>query len=213
MPGQFIDLFEHNGFIVRFDYYMLESVCQWQRQRLDAGLTVLPISVNQSRLHMNEEDYLSHMGKIANQYHLPKGCIELELTETAFAEFLTQPEQYKHALKIVDSLKELGFSLSMDDFGSGYSSLALLKMLPMDIMKIDRSLLMASESSKRSQIILDNVIKLGNSLRMEVICEGIDKPEQEQLLLRHGCSYGQGFLYAKPMPSEEFAAFMETHIR
>ena len=213
MPGKFIDLFERTGFIVRFDYYMLEHVCRQQRERLDAGLAIVPISVNQSRLHMNEAEYIGKMRRIAKRYQLPRGCVELELTETAFADFLTQQGQYEHARWVLESLRELGFSISMDDFGSGYSSLALLKMLPMDIMKIDRSLLVASEDSQRAQTILSQVVQLGKSLQMEVICEGIETAEQEQLLLRMGCSYGQGFLYAKPMPNGEFEAFMDAHMQ
>ena len=209
MPGTFIDVFEHNGFILRFDYYMLEKICQLQRQRLDDGQKIVPISVNQSRLHIKEENYLDKMQRIADRYKLPAGCVELELTETAFGDF-EQSEQRGHAVHVIKELKKMGYSISMDDFGSGYSSLALLQTLPMDIMKIDRSMLVSAEESPRAKSILRNIVDLGQRLGMEVICEGIETPEQEKFLLELGCRYGQGYLYARPMPMQKFADFIEN---
>lgn len=209
MPGTFIDVFEHNGFILRFDYYMLEKICQLQRQRLNDGQKIVPISVNQSRLHIKEENYLDKMQRIADRYKLPAGCVELELTETAFGDF-EQSEQRGHAVHVIKELKKMGYSISMDDFGSGYSSLALLQTLPMDIMKIDRSMLVSAEESPRAKSILRNIVDLGQRLGMEVICEGIETPEQEKFLLELGCRYGQGYLYARPMPMQNFADFIEN---
>ena len=140
------------------------------------------------------------MRDVARRYHLPRGMIELELTETAF----TDIEKYEAGVEMIHSLQDMGFSISMDDFGSGYSSLTLLGQLPMNIMKIDRSLLESSESSPRRQIILEDAISLGHKLDMKVICEGIETREQEELLLKLGCRYGQGYLFAKPMPGEAF---------
>ena len=200
MPGQFIPVFERNGFILPFDFYMLEAVCRMQKSRQRAGQRIVPVSVNQSRLHMTEKSYLEHMRDVARRYHLPRGMIELELTETAF----TDIEKYEAGVEMIHSLQDMGFSISMDDFGSGYSSLTLLGQLPMNIMKIDRSLLESSESSPRRQIILEDAISLGHKLDMKVICEGIETREQEELLLKLGCRYGQGYLFAKPMPGEAF---------
>ncbi len=208
MPGQFIEIFERSGFALKFDFYMLEQVCRMQRRRLDAGQRIVPVSVNQSRLHMTEKNYLKHMQQFVDRYRLPPGTIELELTETAFTDF-DQPEQQQHALHVLHSLQQMGFMVSMDDFGSGYSSLTLLSVLPMDIMKLDRSLLNGSEASERSRTILANAIQLGNLLHMQVICEGIETKEQEELLLRLGCVYGQGFLFGRPMPMAEFEQFIE----
>ena len=208
MPGQFIDLFERCGFIVEFDYYMLETVCQLQRQRLDAGLPIVTISVNQSRLHMQEEGYVERMKQIMEQYRLPHEAVELELTETAFTELR---EKKQDVLKVVLALQSMGFALSMDDFGTGYSSLELLQQIPMDVMKLDRSLLLAAEKDLRAEMILESMIQLGNRLQMQVLCEGIETKEQEQLLLGHGCCFGQGFLYGKPMPAADFGAFLTSH--
>ena len=179
-----------------------------QKQRLAEGKEVVPISVNQSRLHLTEDGYLNKMQALVDKYDLPNGLIELELTETVFGD-LEQREQQKNATEIVNALHEMGFSISVDDFGSGYSSFTMLSFLPLDVMKIDRSLLIATDNSLRSRDILGNIIQLGKTLNMQIICEGIETKEQENLLLELGCHLGQGYLNAKPMPVDEFVAFMD----
>lgn len=206
MPGQFIECFERNGFVVALDFYVLESTLRWLKTRLDQGLPLVPVSVNQSRMHLSEKNYLKRMQQLVELYKLPAGMIELELTETAFADF-EDPEQCRKIQDIIRSLQQMGFSISVDDFGSGYSSVMLLSLLPMDVMKIDRSLLTSSEDSARMQTILVNVIRMAQNLDMKIICEGIETVEQERLLLRYGCTYGQGYLFAKPMPRDGFEEF------
>ena len=207
-PGKFIPLFEENGFVIQVDYYILEKTFQLQKERLEAGKEVIPISVNQSRLHMTEENYLEKMKAIVEKYNIPAGLIELEITETMFGDFDNKASQ-QNAAKIVQGLHELGFSLSVDDFGSGYSSFSLLGILPMEVMKIDRSVLTGADTSERMKEILAYVVKLGHALNMEVLCEGIETRAQEILLLDLGCRLGQGFFNAKPMPVEEFVNFFE----
>ena len=209
-PGKFIPLFESNGFVIPLDHFLLESVFQFQRRCLEEGRTLVPISVNQSRLHMTEENYLEKMKALDTKYKLPKGAIELELTETVFGDF-DQQAQREQAVSTIHALKDMGFTISVDDFGSGYSSYTLLNYLPMDVMKIDRSLLVASDDSDRMRSILGNIIQLGRLLNMKVLCEGIETPEQELLLLELGCEYGQGYLNAKPMPEKEYLAFWDAH--
>ncbi len=206
-PGKFIPLFEQNGFVIPVDHYLLEKTCQLQKDRLDAGKEVVPISVNQSRLHFTEEGYLDKMKAIVEKYNLPKGLIELEVTETVFGDFDSKGE--KAAEDIIRQLHDLGFTISIDDFGSGYSSYTMLGNLPMDVLKIDRSILVGADTSSRMRQILGNVIKLGKALKMKVICEGIETVEQENLLLELGCYLGQGFLNAKPMPVADFVNFFE----
>ena len=208
-PGKFIDIFEANGFVAKLDFYMLENVCRFQRERLDAGLPIVCVSVNQSRVHLMEPGYLQHIQAIKNVYRLPDGAVELELTETAFSIY-DQPGKRTMAMAVCRTLQRMGFSISMDDFGSGYSSIMLLNLLKLDVMKIDKSLLTASGDSSRMEKVLSSVIEMGKKLNMEIICEGIEEREQEELLLKHGCHYGQGFIYAKPMPEEEFADFLNT---
>lgn len=208
-PGKFIPLFEQNGFVIPVDHYLLEKTCQLQRERLDAGKEVVPISVNQSRLHMvAEEGYLEKMQAIVDKYKLPAGLIELEVTETVFGDFDAKAG-VKSAEEIINALHEMGFSISVDDFGSGYSSYTMLGNLPFDVLKIDRSILVGADTSSKMRKILANVIKLGNSLNMHVIVEGIETREQEELLLKLGCHLGQGFLNAKPMPVNDFISFFE----
>lgn len=210
-PGRFIDYFEHIGIAVRLDYYMLGHVARFLEDRLRRGLPVVPISVNQSALHLSEGGYLQKMKEAAAAYHLPHGLIDLELTETAFIDFKAK-EARANARQIIDELTASGYATSMDDFCTGYSSIAMLQSLPMDTMKIDRSILLAAETDRRAAAILESVIKLGNSLGMKVLTEGIETPEQEALLIRLGCTYGQGFLYAKPMPQEDFERFLASHL-
>ena len=207
-PGKFIPLFEQNGFVIQVDYYILEKTCQLQRERLDAGKEVVPISVNQSRLHMTEDGYLDKMRAIMEKYKMPPNLIELEITETMFGDFDKKAAK-QNAERIITGLKAMGFIISVDDFGAGYSSFSLLSSLPMDVMKIDRSVLTGADTSQKMRKILGKVIELGQSLGMNVICEGIETVEEEKLLLSLGCRYGQGFLNAKPMPVNDFIAFFE----
>ena len=207
-PAKFIPLFEQNGFVIQVDYCILEKTCRLQRERLDAGKEVVPISVNQSRLHMTEDGYLDKMRAIVEKYKLPPNLIELEITESMFGDFDKKVAR-ENAERIVNGLKDIGFIISVDDFGAGYSSFSLLSSLPMDVLKIDRSVLTGADTSQRMKKILGKVIELGHSLGMRVICEGIETPEEENLLLSLGCRYGQGFFNAKPMPVNDFVAFFE----
>lgn len=210
MPFRFIELFEKNGFIIPFDYYMLEHVCQLQRKFLAEGRKIVPIAVNLSGLHMREAGFVERMREIKEASGLPDGAVELELTETAFIDYDTK-EESTSATAIVGALREMGYAIAMDDFCTGYSSIAMLQRLPMDVMKIDRSMLLASEKSARGQKILKNVVNFGRSLDMLVLCEGIETEEQEKLLLENGCTYGQGFLFSRPMHNEKYVEFIEEH--
>ena len=211
-PNHFIGLFERNGFALKLDYYVLEQVCKLLTERLKQKLPVVPISVNQTGMHISERGYLANMQAIADRYKLPRKLVELELTETAFIDFATKTEN-ENALQITRRLKSMGFALSMDDFCTGYSSIAMLRNLPMDIMKIDRSMLISAEQSERSLTILKQVIKLGHSLNMRVLVEGIETEAQERLLQAAGCHIGQGFLFAHPVPVEQFFAKLEKMVK
>lgn len=208
MPGLFISVFEKNGFILEFDYYVLESVCQLQRRRIEEGKPLVPFSVNQSGMHIREPGYLDRLREIIGRYNLPNGAIDLEITETAFVDFDTQDGK-ENSSTIIAAMKEMGCTVSMDDFCTGYSSIAMLQHLDMDVMKIDRAMLLASEASSRGQKIMRRVVSLGQDLNMLVLCEGVETKEQEQLLLENGCFYAQGFLFGRPMPAEEFFAFAD----
>lgn len=194
MPEKFMPIFERNGFITAIDYFMLEEVCKRQKNLLDEGKKVLPIAVNQSALHLVEEDYLEKMRKILRKYNLPKNILTLEFSEKSFSKIFSEEKQ-KRITNIMHSLQKIGFNISTDDFGSGYSSYKILNYISADELKIDGSLLYAAIQSDRMCGILENIIDLGKKLKMKVICEGIETKAQEDLLLKLGCNYGQGFIF------------------
>lgn len=207
-PGKFIPIFEQNGFVMAVDFALLVQTFELQKRRLAEGKPTVPISVNQSRLHITEEGYLDKMREIVDKYRLPPGLVELEVTETMFGDFDHESHREK-AAGVMGELHKLGFTLSLDDFGSGFSSFTMLDYLPLDTMKIDRSILVASDHSERMRHILGNIIELGRTIDMKVICEGIETGEQEKMLLELGCRYGQGYLNSKPLPEQEFIEFLE----
>lgn len=196
-PDSFIPIFEKNGFVVEIDFFVLEEVCKLVNSYKERGLELFPISVNQSRVHLDQKDYIDRLKALVDKYHISPNAIELEITETVF-------DNYKNALEAVISMKSLGFSVSVDDFGSGYSSLNLLSSIPLDILKIDRDFLSTLQTSKKAQVILKKVVELAKELHMEVICEGVEKQEQIDFLLSVGCQYAQGYFFSKPVPLDEF---------
>ena len=207
-PNHFINLFERNGFILKLDYYVLKKISATLQDRLKKKLPVVPISVNQSGLHISERGYLANMQAIAEQYKLPRKLVELELTETTFIDLASKTEK-EDALHITRRLKSMGYALSMDDFCTGYSSIAMLRTMPMDVMKIDRSMLLSAETSERALIIFKQVIELGKRLNMTVLVEGIETEAQSRLTQAAGCHIAQGFLFAKPVPMEQFFATLD----
>ena len=205
MPEKFISVFERNGFIVEIDYFVLEEVCKLQRERLDEGKEILPIAINQSRLHILEEGYTERVRKTIAKYNLPKHSLKMEFSSSSFEE-LAKSYLEKRVTGMIGNLRKLGFKISIDNFGRGYSSYKLLSYLSFDEMKIDRSLLYSAKHSERARDILENIIHLGEKLGMKIICEGVETKEQENLLLKCGCRYGQGFINAEPMQSKEWKA-------
>lgn len=197
-PEMFIPIFEKNGFVEKLDFYTLEEVCKHMRKCLDEGKTVYPVSVNQSRLLLHNLDYVDNVDKIIKKYNIPENAIELEITETVFA------DEKDAMFESMRKLKQSGVKLSMDDFGSGYSSLNMLKDAPFDIIKIDKEFFSESVTSDVSMWILQKMIEMINGLGMEVICEGVETGEQALLLRSIGCRLVQGYFYAKPMPVEEY---------
>ncbi len=197
-PDQFIPVFEKNGFVEKLDMYMLEQVCKHQRKLIDAGKRIYPISVNQSRLLMHNPDYLPQVERLIKRYRIPNGYVELEITETVF--------QDERALMIhtTNELKKMDIQLSMDDFGSGYSSLNMLKDVPFDLIKIDREFFSESITSEASVWILRKIIEMAEGLGIRTLCEGVENEEQVRLLRDLGCYYVQGYFYSKPMPFDEY---------
>ena len=197
-PSEFIPVFEKNGFIEQIDFYMLEEVCKYIRQMIDEGREVYPISINQSRYLLYDPNYIMKVQEIMLRYRVPKGLIELEITETVFF------NEKERMLEVMRHLKEFNMNLSIDDFGSGYSSLNLLRDIPFDVLKIDRGFLDESAQSESGKWILRKIVEMAEGLNLRVICEGVETHEQVEMLLDIGCVYAQGFLYSRPIPLEEF---------
>ena len=201
-PGEFIPIFEKNSFIIQLDEYMLEEVCKLQRGWLDEGKMLVPISVNISRIHLLDEGLIPMILQKVDHYRLPHDCIELELTESAFF------DDKQKLIHTVEKLKENGFAVSMDDFGSGYSSLNTLKDLPFDVVKLDGEFFRKMADQTRSRIIIEDTIALAKHLNLQIVAEGIEEKEQVDFLQSMGCDLIQGFYFAKPMPVEEFSALL-----
>lgn len=203
-PDEFIPVFEKNGFIRQLDFYMLERVCDMLRRRLEERKVCLPISINQSRVLLNSNTYTADVAYVLNSYHTPPDLIELELTERIFSDSLDDMAE------MMSELKKLGIKWSIDDFGTGYSSLNLLKKLPVDIIKIDKAFLDETETSNVSKVIIRKTVELIQELDKTVVCEGVETEEQASYLKAIHCDVSQGYLYAKPMPMEEFEKLMDS---
>ena len=199
LPEKFIGIFERNGFILLTDYFIFEEVCKLQRARIDENSEVIPMSINQSSLHLTEEHYVEKIKSIFKKYKLPKGIIKLEFSERAF-ENLDSKKNVERINGIIRALQKIGIKVTIDKFGSNYSSYKLLNSLPIDEIKVDRMIVESSTNSNKMRDILDNIIKLGNKLKIRVVCEGIETKEQESLIIELGCKYGQGFLNSESSP-------------
>lgn len=197
-PGEFIEIFEKNGFIEKIDFFMLEEVCKYLRRMIDEGREVYPVSVNQSRYLLHDPQYTMHVQQILLKYKIPKGLIELEITETVFF------QERERMLEVMEELKRLNLNLSIDDFGSGFSSLNLLRDMPFDVLKIDRGFLNETNASESGKFILRKIVEMADGLGVKVICEGVETKEQVDMLVDIGCYYAQGFLYSRPIPMDQF---------
>lgn len=199
-PMEFIPILEQNTDICRLDYYMLEQVCKDISRRLSEGKKAVRVSVNFSRKHLLDPDLLENIVRVIEKNKVPYEYIEIELTET------NTEVDFKKLQRLVNGLQEVGISAAVDDFGVGYSSLNLVRELPWNVLKIDRSLLpgMENERKKLSNIVFGHIVSLANAMGIECITEGVETAEQVGLLKEYGCPYAQGFYYDKPLPIDEY---------
>lgn len=197
-PGRIIPIFEQNGFITQIDHYMIRHVARDQKKWLDEGKSCVPVSVNVSRAHFAEDDLADQICALVDEEKAPHELIEIELTESAFF------DDKKAMLAAIAKLKNYGFAVSMDDFGSGYSSLNSLKDMPLDVLKLDAEFFRGDGGDGRAQIVVSEAIRLAKNLNMRTVAEGVEVKEQVDFLAKEGCDMIQGYYYAKPMPAEEF---------
>lgn len=198
MPGEFIGVLEKNGMIVKLDQYVWELACRQLKKWKDAGIEDKYISVNISPKDFYLTDIYKNFTSLVATYEIKPENLKLEITESAIIMNL------ERQLELIEKLRESGFIIEMDDFGSGYSSLNMLKDIEVDVLKIDMAFLKHSENEERSRKILKTMIDLSNSLDMSAITEGVETKEQMQFLSEIGCQMYQGYYFAKPMPIAEF---------
>lgn len=205
-PGEFIPLCEENGFICDVDFYVLEEVCLRMRQWRSEGRELLKISVNFSRLHLYDSEFVDKLVAVTNAYGIDPSCIEIELTESAAY------HEMETLLLVMKRIKNAGFGLSMDDFGSGYSSLNLLREMPVDVLKLDKCFLedCSGDGSTREKRIIAHVISMAKDLEIIVLAEGVETAQQKEFLKESRCDMIQGYYYAKPMPTEQFVSYLKN---
>lgn len=205
-PIQFIDLFERNGFIKKIDLYVFETICKLMRKWMDEGTPLISISVNLSRLHFLEKNFLEQFDEIRQKYDVPAEYLEFELTERTVFE---ETEVLGVLTEAMNRMRALGYRCSLDDFGSGHSCLNILKELPIDVLKLDRGFFIG-QYNEQSRVIIRTIINMAKELDMKTVAEGVDTPEQCYFLRESGCNMLQAFLYKRPMPIEEFEELIKA---
>ena len=199
IPNQFIPLFERNGFCVELDLYMVEQACRHLRAWMDRGLSPVPISVNQSKLLFFQADYVSRLTQLLETYQISPTLIILEILEGLALENVEELNAK------ISQLQAIGFRVSLDDFGSGYSSLNTVGKLQIDEIKLDRAFLLdAADRKGRVRLIMEETVRMAQRLGISTVAEGVETPEDEQLVRSIGCDVGQGYLYSRPLAAGDF---------
>lgn len=199
-PNQFIPIIEENGFIKKVDYYIWAEACSFIKKCQQKGLRSFPISVNVSRIHLRDNECIQVLSDLIKSSGINKELLELEITESADDQQISR-KAYQ--------LKEEGFTLLMDDFGSGYSSLNILLETPFDMIKLDKKFIENMMVSSKGRLILEHVVLMANQLDLGLLAEGVETKEQVDLLQSIGCDQVQGYYYAKPMPEKQFFELLQ----
>lgn len=197
-PNTFIPEYEKTGLITKLDMFVFESICKKLKEWKEKEYSLYPIAINESRRQLYNDNHMKELEETIKKYKVNPNLIELELTETVVVENI---KKAKEAEKKVHSL---GFVVSMDDFGVGYSSFYMLKNINIDVLKIDKSFSDEVIESKRGRIILEAIIDMAKKLEIKTVAEGIETKEQIEYLKQIGCNMVQGYYYEKPMPIEKF---------
>lgn len=202
-PATFIPALEESGFVVTLDKYIWQGVASWLRERINRELRVVPISLNVSRVDILACDVAEHMGALAAQNNLPPKLMRIEITETAYT------GESEAVDKLTADLHARGFSTYMDDFGTGQSTLAMLKNVNVDVIKLDRAFVPVDGDHGRSTQIISSMLEMAHSLHLPVVVEGVETNEQANMLRQMGARYAQGFLYYRPMPAKDFEVLLD----
>lgn len=203
-PGEFIPLFEKNGFIFQLDKYVCEQVCIMLRDWRQNGHELLPISVNLSRVDVQHADLADYLVELTQRYEIPPEMLHLEITESGYTNFPNQ------MINTAEELHKKGFIIEMDDFGTGYSSLKMLDQMEVDVLKLDTGFIHNALAKPANQSVLSDIIAMAHKLKLSVVAEGVENREQMKRLRAMGCDYVQGYFIAKPMPVEEFEELWQS---
>ena len=205
-PGKFIPVCERSGFIVRLDRFVWEEACRLQRKRLNEHKPIVPISVNLSRLNFYSSDLTEFLSLLLEKYDLEPWMLKLEVTESAYTDNQVQ------LLDMISTFKSLGFPVLMDDFGSGYSSLNMLKDMPLDTIKVDMAFIRELEKSPRVAIILKFIVQLTNALGMGTIIEGVETQTQADYVASLGDVSIQGYYFSRPLPIKDYEKLLDKYL-
>ncbi|MBR4464337.1 MAG: GGDEF domain-containing protein [Treponema sp.] len=210
-PGDFVPLFERNGFIQKIDIFVFENVCRfldrWNKSGPN-GTCPMPIviSCNLSRVQLYNPDVANMYAEIAGKYQIAPCQVEIELTESLMM------DNKERLLKAMNDIKNAGFTISVDDFGSGFSSLSLLKDIPANVIKLDKEFLNTEGENKKEKVIINSVINMAKELDLTTVAEGVEDQSQSDLLKSMGCDIVQGFFYARPMPEEQYESLLRNAV-
>ncbi len=197
-PDQFIPVFEKNGFVLKLDMFMLRETLALLKRWKEENKALVPIGVNFSRLHLEDPRFIEVLAQTADEYGVEHRWLEVELTESVVFGNVDLMKQ------VIDGLHEKGFSVAMDDFGAGYSSLNVLKNLDFDCIKLDKEFLARGEGNPRMRQIISGLVRMIKSLGSHIVAEGVETKEQAEFLSGIGCDLAQGYLFSRPLPPQEF---------
>ncbi|MBR2275428.1 MAG: EAL domain-containing protein, partial [Lachnospiraceae bacterium] len=197
-PGDFIPTFEKNGFVSKVDRYVWEEVCKLQAERKAAGKRTVPVSVNLSRMDFYNSELYEELSEVAKQYGLDGKHIKVEVTESAYM------DQTLELMSTMNKFRNSGYQVLMDDFGSGFSSLNMLKDFEVDVLKIDMKFMDSIDTSERAGNILYSIIQMAKTIKMQIVAEGVETVNQFEMLKNMDCDCIQGYYFYKPLPAEEF---------
>ena len=197
-PGKFVPIFEENGFITDMDFAIYRNAISDIAKWLEHDIEVPLVSLNVSRFHLSDDNFCTKLNDLVDSYKVPHKYIELEITESLLT------DNIDYLVDMVTKLKEMGFRISIDDFGSGYSSLNLITQLPFDTLKIDGGFFLKNELTDKNKKVISSVVTLAKSLNLETVSEGVETQPQVDFLKELGCDMVQGYFYYKPMPSNAF---------